>query len=239
MVDSLVMMFEPIKHGERLPDLVAEQILSTIVSQRLEPGARLPSERDLAEQFGVSRTVVREAVRHLIAKGVVDQRSGRGVRVASLDPSTVSESMSLFLRTAKLDYAQIDEVRKTIELQTARLAGERADDDDAAALLASCDRLATCGDDEERAAVEDLDFHRLVARATHNLLFVVMLDSIGGVLLEIRRATVGAPQRLDLVVGYHRRIAERIAARDPDGAERAMRVHLEESQQAWGKLVVT
>jgi GntR family transcriptional repressor for pyruvate dehydrogenase complex len=232
------MMFEPIRHGERLPDLVAEQILSTIVSQRLEPGARLPSERALAEQFGVSRTVVREAVRHLIAKGVVDQHSGRGVRVASLDPSTVSESMALFLRTAKLDYGQINEVRMTIELQTARLAGERADDEDAAALLTSCERLAACGEDEERAAVEDLDFHRLVARATHNLLFVVMLDSIGGVLLEIRRATVGAPQRLDLVVDYHRRIAERIAARDADGAEQAMRAHLDESQQAWATLVV-
>ena len=73
-------------------------MLETILSQRLQVGDRLPSERELGEQFGVSRTVVREAVRALVAKGVIEVRSGSGLRVAAVDAAAVSESMSLYLR---------------------------------------------------------------------------------------------------------------------------------------------
>jgi GntR family transcriptional repressor for pyruvate dehydrogenase complex len=229
-------MFEPVHRSDRLSDKVAQQLLESIVSQRLHAGSRLPSERELGEQFGVSRTVVREAVRHLAAKGVLEVRSGSGVRVAGLDAATVSESMRLFLRWSGFDYGQINEVRLTLELQTARLAALRATPDDVDALVASCDRLeglAESGGGIEEVAVEDVEFHRIIARATHNPLYLVLLDSIGDVLLEIRRATVGIPGRQELAVEHHRRVADRVAARDEAGAEAAMREHLEEADEAW------
>src|ERR671925_600852 len=96
-------LFEQVRRQPRLSDKVAEMMLNTILSRRLTVGDRLPSERELGEQFGVSRTVVREAVRALVAKGVIEVRSGSGLRVAAVNASTVQESMSLFLRDAPLD----------------------------------------------------------------------------------------------------------------------------------------
>ena len=90
-------LFDEVTREPRLSDKVADMMLKTILSERLSVGDRLPSERELGEQFGVSRTVVREAVRALAAKGVIEVRTGSGLRVAAVNAAAVSESMSLFL----------------------------------------------------------------------------------------------------------------------------------------------
>lgn len=229
-------MFQPVERNERLSDKVAQQLLESIVSQRLAPGTRLPSERELGEQFNVSRTVIREAVRDLAAKGVVDVRSGSGARVANVEAASVSESMSLYLRGQGLSYADVNEVRFALEAVTARLAAERADADEEAELLASGERLAGLTGDLEKASREDVEFHRLVARATHNPLFIVVLDSIGDVLLDIRRATLRLEGRVEQAAHHHRLIAEAITAHDVHAAEAAMREHLADSKAAFGRL---
>jgi len=86
-------LFALVAREPRLSDKVAERMLETILSNRLNVGDRLPSERELGEQFGVSRTVVREAVRALVAKGVIEVRSGSGLRVAAVDAESVRETM--------------------------------------------------------------------------------------------------------------------------------------------------
>src|ERR1044072_4366305 len=102
-----------------------------IASNDLKPGDALPSERELGEQFGVSRTVIREAVRALAAKGVIDVRTGSGLRVAACGAATVSESMSLFMRgRSTLDYPKVHEVRAMLEVEVAGLAAERASRED-------------------------------------------------------------------------------------------------------------
>jgi GntR family transcriptional repressor for pyruvate dehydrogenase complex len=225
--------FAPVVRSQRLSDKVAEELLASVTSGQLEAGNKLPSERELSEQFGVSRTVIREAVRSLAAKGVLEVRAGSGVHVAEVNAASVSDQMNLFLRgQAPLDYGKINEVRTTLEIRTARLAAERATEADVAELEASCERMEKV-DDVEAASIEDVEFHRGVAKATHNELFLVMLDSIGGILLEIRRATLGVPGRLEEGARYHRRILERIAAHDVDGAGEAMREHLLDADAAW------
>ena len=102
-------------------------MLDTILSKRLQVGDRLPSERELGEQFGVSRTVVREAVRALVAKGIIEVRSGSGLRVAAVDAAAVSESMSLYLRGGAFDFEKVHEVRALLEMHIAGLAAERGD----------------------------------------------------------------------------------------------------------------
>jgi GntR family transcriptional regulator, transcriptional repressor for pyruvate dehydrogenase complex len=231
-------MFESIERNERLSDKVAHALLESVLSERMAPGTRLPSERELGEQFQVSRTVIREAVRHLVAKGVLEVRSGSGVCVARVDAASVSESIRLFMRSQGLEYGLINEVRVVLESHIARLAGERADDDDIAALRACYDRLDAAGASGGASAVEDIavtdvEFHRLIAQATHNPLYTLLLDSIGALLLEIRRATVGIPGRPALARPHHRNILERIADHDPEGAEAAMRAHLQEADEAW------
>ncbi|MBV8955047.1 MAG: FadR family transcriptional regulator [Solirubrobacterales bacterium] len=225
--------FRPVPRNPRLADVVAEQLLSSITANHLEPGHRLASERELGEQFDVSRTVIREAIRSLAAKGVLVVRPGSGVHVAAVDAASVSEQMSLFLRgRGEIEYGKINEVRAALEIRTARLAAERARDEDLAELRERCERMAVM-EDTESASVEDVEFHRAIAQATYNELFVVMLDSIGDILLEIRRVSLATPGRIAIAVEYHGKILDRITAHDVAGAGAAMEKHLEESNEAW------
>jgi GntR family transcriptional regulator, transcriptional repressor for pyruvate dehydrogenase complex len=224
--------FPRVTREPRLSDKVADLLLERIVARRLEPGERLPSERELGEQFGVSRTVIREAVRALAAKGVIDVRTGSGLRVAAVDSSTVSESMSLFLRgSSTLDYPKVHEVRAMLEVEVAGVAAERATNEDIAQMRAMCERMEGAGD-VEAASLHDVEFHRAVAHGTHNELYLLLLDSIGDALIEIRRENLAGGSGPDAIAS-HREILDRIVARDPDGARRAMRTHLEKVEEHW------
>jgi GntR family transcriptional regulator, transcriptional repressor for pyruvate dehydrogenase complex len=212
-------------------------MLQGIIARGLKPGDRLPSERELGEQFGVSRTVIREAVRALAAKGMIEARTGSGLRVAAVNAAAVTESMRLFLHGHDgIDYEQVHEVRTMLEIQVAGLAAARAGDEDVEALNELCERMAAAGDDSEASSREDVAFHRAVAEATHNPLYVIMLDSIGDVMLEIRRVTLALPGRPEKGLKAHRRILTRIAAHDAPGARDAMRKHLADSWRVWQML---
>jgi len=225
-------LFEQVAREPRLSDKVAGMMLETILSRRLNVGDRLPSERELGEQFGVSRTVVREAVRELVAKGVIEVRSGSGLRVAAVAASAVSESMSLFLRGGTLDFEKVHEVRRVLEVHIAGLAAERAHPEDVAALRAVHERMQAESGDVEAAALDDLEFHRVIARATHNELYLVLLDSIGGSQIDIRRENLGsgsAPATLE----QHAQVLDGIAAHDQERAREAMAAHLDGVAAWW------
>jgi GntR family transcriptional repressor for pyruvate dehydrogenase complex len=226
-------LFQRIPREPRLSEKVANFMLESITSGQLEQGERLPSERELGERFGVSRTVIREAVQALVAKGVVQVRSGSGLWVATIDAGTVRESMTIFLRSNPLNYEKVNEVRAVLEVEVAGLAAERATDDDVERLRASLRRMESVIADVEAASFEDVAFHRLIATSTHNALYGVMLDSIGDVLLDIRRTTLASGVSKTEVLESHRRILERIEAHDKEGARAAMRDHLNHADQAW------
>ena len=215
---------------------MSQAIIETIASNQLKPGDVLPPERELGRQFGVSRTVIREAVQALAAKGLLEVRSGSGVRIVAVDESRVRESMRHFVHGSSLDYGKVDEMRHVLEVAAAGLAAERATDDDIAAM----DETITLFENEcsnlEKSVLHDLAFHRAVARATHNELFLLLHDSMGEMLLEVRRRNLsrGRPERR-LVVAMHQRIRDAIAAHDPPGAQEAMRDHLGHVQATWSE----
>jgi len=225
-------LFGLVNRERRLSDKVADMMLETILSDRLQVGDRLPSERELGEQFGVSRTVVREAIRALVTKGVIDVRSGSGLRVAAVDANAVSESMSLFLRGGTLDFEKVHEVRAVLEVHLAGLAAERATDDDVAQLREIHERMQTETSDVEAAARDDLEFHRAIARATHNELFLLLMDSIGSSLIDIRRENLGSGSA-PMTLSQHESILDAIAARDPEAARAAMETHLDGVASFW------
>ena len=231
-------MFEPIARAPRLSDRVADQLLASILARGLKPGDRLPSERELGEQFGVSRTVIREATRALVAKGVIDVRAGTGLTVVAVAPSSVADSMNLYLRGEDIPYEKVHEVRAMIEVQVAGLAADRGTPEELERLRKLHERfreLEPC-EDIEASSVVDVDFHRQLARMTQNELHLVMLDSIGEVLLDVRRATVAIPAEAALAVRAHSLILDRVSAHDADGARGAMRQHLDEAFQAWVRM---
>ena len=226
------LLFDRVVREPRLSDKVADMMLNTIIENGMSAGDSLPSERELGEQFGVSRTVVREAVRALAAKGVIEVRSGSGLRVAAVNASTVSQSMSLYLRGGTVDFEKVQEVRALLEVHLAGLAAELASEEDVSSLVEIHTRMQDEASDVEAAALDDLEFHRRIARSTHNELFLLLLDSIGSSLVDIRRSNLGSGSTA-MTLRQHQAILDRIADHDPEGARTAMRDHLESVASFW------
>ncbi|MGB2712379.1 MAG: FadR/GntR family transcriptional regulator [Conexibacter sp.] len=233
--DQPAVRFTQVVRGATLSEKVAADITQTIMDGALAPGERMPSERELGEQFGVSRTVIREAVRSLVASGLVEAHSGRSLRVAEVGPEAVSRAMGMFLhRSDAIDYRRVHEVRAALEIDMAGYAAERATPDDVARLRELNDKLAAVpAADVERAAELDVAFHHAVAQATGNALFRVLLEAIGPVLLEIRRRAFQSPELRRYALEAHHEILEQIAAGRAEDARAAMRAHLETAEQVW------
>jgi DNA-binding FadR family transcriptional regulator len=159
-------------------------------------------------------------------------QSGSGLRVSAVGPAAVRESMSLFLRAGMLDFEKVHEVRAVLEVHIAGVAAERATESDVEQLREVHERMQLELDDVESAARDDLEFHRLIAGATQNDLYLLLMDSIGSALIDIRRDNLGsgsAPTTLD----QHDAILESIALHDAAGARAAMQRHLEGVARWW------
>jgi GntR family transcriptional regulator, transcriptional repressor for pyruvate dehydrogenase complex len=230
--------FRTVARESTLVDRVAEQVEGLIVGGQLAAGERLPSERELAEQFGVSRTVIREAVRVLAAKSLLEVRSGSGTVVRAPSARAISQSVTLLLRTGKrIDQAAINEVRRTLEVEIAGLAAQRRADEDVARLETLLADMAALLEAESAAAVRDrftindVQFHAALARATQNDLFVVLLDSIADVMLEVRLIGFEATGAHHDTLADHRAIFAQVRGGDADGARAAMRAHLANAER--------
>jgi GntR family transcriptional repressor for pyruvate dehydrogenase complex len=226
-------LFKAVPREATLANRVTGQIEALIVEGRLQPGQRLPSERELADQLGVSRTVVREAVRGLVAKGLLEVRPGSGTLIRSPSARAVSQSMTLFLRAGQpnLDYTKIHEIRRVLEVEIAGLAAERRTDEDLARLEGILAEMAAIRDDRDRFAQSDVAFHSALASATHNELFVILLDSVVDVMLKVRQMGFDVPGSPANALKFHRAIYDPVRAGDPAGAREAMRVHLVDAEE--------
>jgi GntR family transcriptional repressor for pyruvate dehydrogenase complex len=229
--------FQTLKREPSLAARVTQELLDSIVEGRLRSGQRLPSERDLSEQFGVSRTVIREAVRGLEAKGVVEVKVGRGLQVASVTSAQVSETFDLFVRGQQIkDYVQpadISEVRQMLELRIVELACERATEEDLIAIQKAFDSLERATNSEE-AAEADSNFHLAIARATQNLLLVTLLESLNATIRAVRRESLQRPGRKAEAQAQHRKVLEQLLARNTLGVVDAMQHHLDDSESFYG-----
>lgn len=216
--------------ADRLADRLAEQI----TGGALKPGDRLPTEAQLAQNHGVSRSVVREAVHRLKARALLMSRQGSGVFVSA--PAlhqplqfdvAVLESVSAVV--------QVVEVRRVLEGEIAALAAERATRAQVAGMrraLAAIDAATAAGED---GVAEDLAFHRAIGQATGNPQFGRVIGFLEQYLREAMRITRGnEARRLDFMQAVrleHRAIVEAIAARDVRAARRAATTHLTHSQR--------
>ncbi len=229
-------MFKKVHRETTLSGMVSDQIQRLIVESQLQPGDRLPAERDLAIQFGVSRTVVREAVRGLAAKGLLKVSPGRGgttVRRPTAD--AVTQSMALYLRAGRRspEYENLSEVRRTLEVEIAGLAAQRRGEDDLIQLrnnLAETERLL---EDREGFIQLDLAFHALLAKSTQNDLWILLLDTLTDLMQDGRRLGYTVPGTAERAFGHHKNIFAQIERGEADGAREAMRAHLTQAQETW------
>jgi GntR family transcriptional repressor for pyruvate dehydrogenase complex len=217
---------------DRLYEQVTERLQDLIVTESLRPGDKLPSERELAERLGVSRTVVREAIRVLSVRGLVKVKPGCGTYIQELSPKDAVAPIELFLKMRQTPGSvdNLYEIRRMIEVEIAGLAAERATKDDYAAMEAAIQGMIAHLDDPEQYTHYDLAFHEAVATATHNDLFRTLLSPIANLWLEVVLISVRVPGASQEGVSYHHQILRGIKARDPERARQAMRAHIHHSQ---------
>ncbi len=220
--------------ARRLSDEVADRLQAFIAANALEDGARLPSERELCDLLGVSRTVVREAVRSLAAKGLLEVRQGDGTVVRTPSVQLASDVMTVMLRGhSVMAFTAVHEVRRLLEVEIAGLAAERRTEVDMtviAARLAAADEHA---DDHERWAEADVAFHAALAAATHNPLFAVLLSSMAGMLTELRRTAARLPGTPARAREHHAALVAAIGDGNGAAARRAMVAHMAEAEETF------
>ncbi len=225
--------FAPLNRAPSLASRVSDALLEAIASGQLRVGDRLPSERALSDQFGVSRTVIRETVRGLEAKGVLAPLGARGMVIAAVPSSRLVEAFDLYVRGAQsqelMGPEDLAEVRRTLELRLAALAAERATPDDLRAMTEALESMATAGPGL-MAAQYDTEFHRAIARATHNPLYVTLNEALNGSLQTIRLTALSISERLTATIHEHRSILRAIQNGDAEGAANAMEEHLSVSR---------
>ncbi|BEP38001.1 FCD domain-containing protein [Variovorax sp. V59] len=221
--------FQSIAPGARLADQVADALAAEVRSGRLSEGDRLPTEAALAEQFGVSRTVVREAVSRLKSLGLLDSRQGSGVyvRAAGVEPLRF-EMPHVASREAVI---QMVELRRALEAEVAALAAERRTPDDVQRIQEAIGALHAAVAAGGNGAEEDVRFHRAIAEAARNPFLIGTLQYLRQFLHGATRVTrANEARRADFareVAQEHARIVEAIEAGDPLRAREAAKSHMD------------
>lgn len=216
----------------RLYEQILQQIEDAILKGTLKPGDQLPAERELAQQFGVSRTAVREAVKALREKGLVEAYSGRGTFVTDGTSQAVRQSLDLMMKIGQPGgTTHLAEVRAILEPEIAALAAVRAEEEDIATMREAVAVMDRSGVDGDAFIEADLDFHLSLAEAAANPLILSLIDSIVGLLREQRMRVfkvAGGPERGQF---HHKRILEAVERRDSEKAREAMRAHLQQVRE--------
>jgi DNA-binding FadR family transcriptional regulator len=211
------------------PQHVVAGLKDKILSGELAPGAKLPSEAEMVEEYAVSRTVVREAVSRLQAEGLVETFQGRGSFVLAVpEPSTFTLETSA-IRSHHDVLAMVD-FRIGVESEAAGLAAARVTEETAAPIRAALGEFVAAG--QEGAVEADFAFHRAVAAATDNRFYVDLLDSLGPMMILMPRTRLGEEYTMtdathvERVQREHDNIAAAVLAGDAETARAAMRLHL-------------
>ncbi|MPY89964.1 MAG: FCD domain-containing protein [Luteitalea sp.] len=217
-----------------LAQQVADHIETLVLAQEPEPRIRLPSERALEQQLGVSRIVIREAMKQLAERGLVHIESGRGTFVVPVTPKVMSKSFALFLRQNRISYAALFQLRRLLEGEIAALAARGATASSIAELHRNVSQMALVArnideghvDRVEEFARRDFEFHQLLARTTGNPLLEFILQPVAEPLLQVRRIGALVPGAARKAKEQHARILKAVESRREERARAEMLAHL-------------
>jgi GntR family transcriptional regulator, transcriptional repressor for pyruvate dehydrogenase complex len=213
----------------RLYEQIADQIKNRIVKGWLKNGDQLPNERDLAGDYGVSRTVVREAIKTLVQSGLIEVRTGEGTFVNNDTSKAFKHSLKLMMSLSESDrLSEVVEIREMLEPEIAARAAERATPADLESLEAAIAAMDQNLDSSADYIAADNQFHLALAVATGNHLLPGLLDSVVDLLNELRAhifIVKGGPERGQI---HHRDILKAVRNHSPERARRAMSSHLEQ-----------
>jgi GntR family transcriptional repressor for pyruvate dehydrogenase complex len=217
----------PLLSNERLSKTVADDLQRKIIHNKLEVGDQLPTEPKLMEEYGVSRTVIREAAACLVSRGVVDVRPRRGMTVRPPDGKGLAESLIAQLQMSKVSLPQLLQVRVVLEAAIVKLAAEQRSAEDLERLRHNLKRMKADDLDRHQAIKVDLEFHDLLAAATHNPFFTLVSRPITELLYAIYINKSGYMSFRSLTLSEHTSIVDAIEGKDAEGAAASMQKHLD------------
>ncbi|KDR94047.1 transcriptional regulator, GntR family [Peptoclostridium litorale DSM 5388] len=223
-------MFTPIKN-KKLYEQVIEQIQNMIMNGQLKRGDKLPSERELAETLGVSRTSIREALRALEILGVIESRQGEGNFINGSIKSGFFEQLSIVFRLDEGSSLDVLDLRKIIEVEAAGLAAARITDKQSDELGKLIDEFEKAKNNEVESARLDKEIHYKIASITGNKLIVNLLETISSLMESFIKDARQKIQEKDetrmILVKQHKMICSAIMERNVEKSMKAMKEHLD------------
>lgn len=221
-------LFKSVKSGN-ISELIARQIKSAILNGTMKPGDRLPPERDMAEQFQTSRVSVREALKRLEAAGLLTIKRGSGVYASGISSKPMTDSLSSILKIQKTSIHELIEARIIFEPHIVRLATERITPEDFQELdnnIAEASRIIRSN---VSASSINIEFHSIIARATHNLVIALTMENMFNVTKEWFLERSGDSKKMMKLsrqsILYHKRILEALRERNSQKVYELMLKH--------------
>ena len=221
-------VFEPVHDNRALSEKIIAQISDALVSGELKPGDRLPPERELAEQFGVSRTVIRDAVKTLAGRGILHVKHGAGIFVTTSEENAIGRlgALSDILPSQGVSLRDLFEIRKVLEAEGAEWAARRRNDYHLKRLRGILEDAYRNSENIEVLSERDAQFHVAIAEASQNLVLVRVMLILLDLLAQSRRESLSIPGRAKLSLKDYERIVEEIEAQRHEGARETMLEHL-------------
>ncbi len=205
--------------------LVADQLLELIAAGRLRPGDPVPPERELVENYSVGRSSVREALRMLESRGLIEAR-GNGTFTVSHARNTLNQSLELLLSVAEADLHELFEIRRILEGECAALAAARRREPDLVRMRAAIAEMESGIGSEDEYIAADLEFHLTIAEATGNRVAAHLMHALRDQLHRALGTVYQIPHSAERSLAQHREIIEAIGARRPDEARASMQAHI-------------
>jgi GntR family transcriptional repressor for pyruvate dehydrogenase complex len=214
-------------------DQVVARVYELIKRDELKPGDRLPPERELAKQLGISRPSLRAGLSSLISMGVLQSRQGAGTFLVDGPPALDSEPLRLLAELHGFSYDHMFETRSVLEVGAAGLAAERATGDQLATMAEEIAEMFAALKDPQQFLVHDIAFHRAVASASGNPTLATLVEMVSAILYERRRDTIERAHDFNEALELHRRVYRAIRSRNAEEAREAMREHIVRAQRAF------
>ena len=208
---------------------VADHVRTFIRNGELKTGDRLPSERELSEEFGVSRTIVREAINLLKASGIIRSKPGVGSFVTAPSVNILEVPLSYLIQTDAQKIKELQQAREVFEPAIVTLAAQAALPEDLVAIQASIDEMRENLNDRLRYMQSDQSFHLALVQASHNIIFTLCMNSIIDLLKEGMWLAVHTPGAIERSLDYHEKILAAIQAKDSQLARHTMQDHLHQA----------
>jgi len=232
-------MFQPARQN-KTTDIIIDRIRTAILEGKLKPGDRLPPEKELGDQFGVSKQTMREALRALEHLGLITMRkgSGGGAFIVEVDEQVVVQSLANYLYFKNLTIENLSELRRIMEPHAAGLAAERIQPEDLEQLGRINDRTRRSITDQDWQEVtrSEVEFHRLIARQTGNPILILMIDFTETLLEDFKKILQPDKAFMNRVLASHETIHQAIGSGDAATAAAEMLKHVVEVEDHLSRL---